>query len=164
MADEGAWRSGYKQRQVARTWALLATAATVIGVLQARCELGQSTVNPTLTRQQPGMAGYTQCGTALQYQTLPLEGLASMVVIVAAARDARQDEGCVGAEHIAEGIASTPREGDLEPPIPIVTRRTTPRRSRLPRRTRRCRLHRVRRRPLRTSRSIRRGGEELKHM
>ena len=73
---------------MARTWALLVTAATVIGVLRARCEAGRSAVGPTLTRQQPDMAGSPQCGTALQYQTLPTEGLAIMVVIVAAARGA----------------------------------------------------------------------------
>ena len=162
MADEGAWRSGYKRQQVARTWALLATAATVIGVLRDMYGAGQSAVDSTHTRQQPSMAGYPQCDTALQHQTLPPEGLAIMVVIVAATRGARQDEGCVSAEHIAEGTASTQCEGDLEPPIPIVTRRAPPQHLGLPRRKRRCRLRRIRRRPLRTSQSRRRGDKGLK--
>ena len=79
MADEEAWHPGHRQRQVARTWALLATAATVIGVLRARCEVGRNAVDPTST-------GYPHCGTALQYQTVPTTGLAIMVVFVAAAR------------------------------------------------------------------------------
>ena len=136
MVDEGAWRSGYKRQQVARTWASLATAATVIGVLRDMYGAGQRAVDSTQTRQQPSTAGYPQCDTALQYQLLPLEGLAIMVVIVAATRGARQDEGYVSAERIAEGTASKQREGDLEPPIPIVTRRATPQHPGLPRPTR----------------------------
>ena len=162
MADEGAWRSRYTRRQVARTWALLATAATIIGVLRDMYGAVQSIVDSAQTRQQPNTAGYPQCETALEYQTLPPEGLAIMVVIVAAARGARQDEGCVRAKHIAVGTASTQREGDLEPLIPIGTRRATPQHPVLPRRTRHCRVHRIRRRPLRTSPSRRCGDEGLK--
>ena len=102
MADEEAWHPGHQQRQVAQTWDLLVTAATAIGVLQAGCVVGRNSVDPTLTRQQHDTARYPQCGTALQYQTVPTAGLSIMIVIVAAARGACQDEGCVGAEGIAE--------------------------------------------------------------
>ena len=101
MADEGAWRLGYERQQVARTWALLATAATVIGVLRDLYGAGQSAVDSAQTRQQPNTAGYPQCDTALQAQTLPPEGLVVMVVIVAVVRGARHDEECVSAERIA---------------------------------------------------------------
>ena len=102
MADAEAWQPGRQHRRVTRTRALLATALKVMDVLRAGSEVGWKAVDPTLARQQPDTAGYPQCCTALQHQTVPTIGLAIMVVIMAAARGARQGGDCVGAGRINE--------------------------------------------------------------
>ena len=102
MADTEAWHPGRQHRRVTRSWALLAMAATVIDVLQAGSEVGWKAEDPTVARQQPDTAGYPRCCTALQHQTVPTVGLAVKVVIMAAARGARQGEEGMGASRIAE--------------------------------------------------------------
>ena len=63
MADAEAWRPEPQHRRVAQTWALLATAATVVDLLQAGCEAGWTAVNPTPARQQASTAGFPRCCT-----------------------------------------------------------------------------------------------------
>ena len=50
MADAEAWHPERQHRRVAQTWALLATTAIVVDVLQAGCEVGWTAVNPTPAR------------------------------------------------------------------------------------------------------------------
>ena len=102
MADAEAWHLERQHRRVAQTWALLATAATVVDVLQAGCAVGWIAVNPTPARQQPGTAGFPRSCTTLQHRAVPAVGLAVMVVIMAAARRTLQKEKCVGANCITE--------------------------------------------------------------
>ena len=93
MADAEAWHPERQHRRVAQTWALLATAATVVDVLQAGCAVGWTTVNPTPVRQRPA---------TLQHKAVPAVGLAVMVVIVSAARGKLQKEKCIGTDRITE--------------------------------------------------------------
>ena len=102
MANTEAWHPGRQHRRVTRTWALVATAATVIDVLQAGSAVGWKAVDPTLARRQPDTAGYPRCCTTLQHQKVPVVGLAVMVVIMAAARGARQGEQYMSAGRIAK--------------------------------------------------------------
>ena len=60
MAGVEEWHQGQPRQGVAEAWALLATAATVVDVLQAGCAGGRTAVHPTLARQQPGTAGGPQ--------------------------------------------------------------------------------------------------------
>ena len=103
MADAEAWHPERQHHRVAQPWALLATAAIVVDVLQAGCEVGWTAVNPTRARQQPGTAGFPRCCTTLQHQAVPAVGLAIMVVIMAAARGTLQKEKSMGADRITEG-------------------------------------------------------------
>ena len=92
MAGVEEWRLERQHQTVAQTWALLATAATVVDVLQAGCAVGRTAVNPMPTRQQPGTAGFPRSCTTLRHQAVPAVGLAVMVVIMAAARGAPQSD------------------------------------------------------------------------
>ena len=65
MAGAEEWRPERQHQRVAQTWALLATAATVVDVLYAGCAVGRTSVNPTPARQQPGTAGFPQSCTTL---------------------------------------------------------------------------------------------------
>ena len=92
MAGVEEWHQGRPRQRVTQAGALLATAATVVDVLQARCAGGRTAVRCTLARQQPGAAGCPQRCTTFPQQTAPIVGLAIMVVIMATTRGTLQSD------------------------------------------------------------------------
>ena len=128
MASDGEWRSGCKQQQMAQKWALPATAATIIGVLRDMCGEQKSAVCSAPTRYSPHPVEHPGCNTALTHKTLPPEGLAIMVIIVAAAQGThQQDTRCVHADNAARATASAQPDRGPEPPRDVS--HTTPRSS-----------------------------------
>ena len=83
---------------MAQTWALLATAATVMGVLRDKYGARRSAVGSTPTQHSQHPAEHPRYSAALSHTTLPLEVLAIMVIINGAVQQLHQQpKGCVRA-------------------------------------------------------------------
>ena len=149
MANVGEYHVWGRQQPMAWKWASLATAATIVGVIRDVYGVRRSVVDSNLTQHPQHAAEHHQRDAKLGQETSPPETLATMVIVTAVAVAQRHPERCVHTQHTTKAQEEAPQiAGDLGPLAPDAQGPSAPTRSPgKPRRTKRCGLRRIRRRP-----------------
>ena len=126
MANVGGFHAWGRQQPMAWTWASLATAAAIVGVVRGVYGVRRSVVDSNLTQHPQHAVEHHQCDAELGHETLPPDVLATMIIVTAMVLAQRQPEGCVHTQHATKAHEAPEIISDLGPLAPDMRATTRP--------------------------------------